>query len=65
LPGGRSVRAVHHSGVAVGGTAFLALLPDEGLVIAANHNLYQPDDFGAFQREVLAIAEVCLEARDG
>lgn len=65
LPGsGRDVRAVHHSGVAVGGAAFLLLLPDEGLVIAANYNLYQPQDSGEFQREVLALAEVFLEARE-
>jgi serine beta-lactamase-like protein LACTB len=60
LPSGREVRALHHSGVAVGGTAFLALLPDEGLVIAVNHNLYQPKEFAAFQGEVLAMAESFL-----
>jgi CubicO group peptidase (beta-lactamase class C family) len=64
LPGsGRQVHAVHHSGVALGGAAFLLLLPEEGLVIAVCHNLYQPKASGDFQREVLALAEVFLSAR--
>lgn len=56
---GRSVRRIHHGGVAMGATSFLALMPEQRLVVALNSNLHT-HDFAEFASETMRLAEIFL-----
>ncbi len=56
---GRSVRRIHHGGVAMGATSFLVLLPDQRLVMALNSNLHTTD-FADFASQAMRLAEIFL-----